>query len=274
MYDHRSLVILLACVSLVVLGCRVPTAANALEDMLRILPGDTRSVVFVDVNAIYDDDFRPLLEDVEDSWNEYLEDDFDIELTNLTYFAVGGDLFLLGGLGRDDLDNLRSELAFMGYDDDELRDVEVWIDTSESWEAVAFLDGSRVLMAEDEDAMEDALRRMDSEAFSLYDRVGDVVSDIPSEVPRVRVFNASDWSYARTIQKKGSDEIKYVHIALYENEDDVETADDFVEYIRPILPECYDVNAAQHGRKVIFSVVCELGILHEDVFRFLLHSIR
>ena len=261
MYNHRSLAILLACVSLVILGCRAPTAANALEDMLRILPADA-GVTYVDVDTIYnDDDLRHLFEDIEDDWDEYLEDDFDIELANLAYVAVGfavgengGGLFLLGGgLGGDDLDNLRSELAFMGYDDDELRDVEVWIDTSESWEAVAFLDGNRVLMAEDEDAMEDALRRMDSEAFSLYDRVGDILSDLPSGM-LMGVGNNLLETFGTAVQKKGSDKIEIISIQRFENEEDAMTAE---IRAKDSSGEC-DEEVARNGLKVTTSQVCEL----------------
>ena len=115
--------------------------------MLRLLPRDAEGALYVDVPTLYDDDdLRPIRRDAEDEWESTgFEDDFDIELEDLTYVVYGEtdgyDLFLLGGL--EYLDDLRDELDDLDYDDDEIRDVEVWIDTSQSWEAVAFLDGGR-----------------------------------------------------------------------------------------------------------------------------------
>ncbi|MDE2801651.1 MAG: hypothetical protein OXK21_02060 [Chloroflexota bacterium] len=204
--------------------------SGGIEDMLRLLPRDAEGALYADVAALYDDDdLRPIRRDAEDEWdNAGFEDTFDIELEDLMYVVFGetdgNDLFLLGGL--EDLDDLRDELDDQDYDDDEIRDIEVWIDTSRSWEAVAFLDGGRVLIAEYEDTMEDVLRRLDRESSSLYDEVEDIVSDVPGGQIVVVTECGSDCIAASSIAKEGSDEMKLVQIAQYEDEDAAEDAED------------------------------------------------
>ncbi len=239
--------------------------SGAIEDMMRLLPRDAEGVLYVDVAALYDDDdLRPMRRDAEDGWEDTdFEDDFDIELEDLSVVVFGEpdgyDLFLLVGLG--DLDDLRDELDDLDYDEDEIRDVEVWIDTSRSWEAVAFLDGGRVLIAEYEDTMEDVLRRMERESSSLYDEVEDIASDIPNGVLVVVAECGSDCLSANALQKAGSDELKYVQIALYEDEDDAEDREedgkDDIENDN-IPSDCSDADVDRSGKKVTYEIVCEI----------------
>ncbi len=246
--------------------------SGAVEDMLRLLPRDAEGAVYADVSALYDDDdLRPIRRDAEDEWdNAGFEDDFDIELEDITYVVFGevdgNDLFLLGGL--EDLDDLRDELDDQDYDDDDIRDIEVWIDTSRSWEAVAFLDGGRVLIAEYEDTMEDVLRRLDRGSSSLYDEVEDIVSDVPGGQIVVVTECGSDCLAASSIEKTGSDEMKLVSVALFEDEDDAEDQeDDFKDDIEDddLPSDCDDGDVDRSGEVVTFEMVCEL-----DFFDFFL----
>ena len=246
-------------------SCGGGGGSGAIEDMMRLLPRDAEGVLYIDVAALYDDDdLRPMRRDAEDEWEDTdFEDNFDIELEDLSAVVFGEpdgyDLFLLVGLG--DLDDLRDELDDLDYDEDEIRDVEVWIDTSRSWEAVAFLDGGRVLIAEYEDTMEDVLRRMERESSSLYDEVEDIASDIPNGVLVVVVECGSDCLSANALQKEGSDELKYVQIALYEDEDDAEDREedgkDDIEDDN-IPSDCKDADVDRSGRKVTYEIVCEI----------------
>ncbi|MCY4624660.1 MAG: hypothetical protein OXC99_06655 [Chloroflexi bacterium] len=251
-------------------ACGGGGGSGAVEDMLRLLPRDAEGAVYADVAALYDDDdLRPIRRDAEGEWDDTgFEDDFDIELEDLTYLVYGetdgDDLFLLGGL--EDLDDLRDELDDQDYDDDEIRGIEVWIDTSRSWEAVAFLDGGRVLIAEYEDTMEDVLRRMDRGSSSLYDEVEDIVSDTPGGQLVVVTECGSDCLAASSLEKAGSDEMKLVQTALYEDEDDAEDQeDDLKDDIEDDdLPrDCDDADVDRSGPVVTFEMVCEL-----DFFEF------
>ena len=244
--------------------------SGAVDDMLRLLPRDAEGALYADVSALYDDsDLRPIRRDAESEWDDTgFEDEFDIELEDLTYLVFGetdgNDLFLLGGL--EDLDDLRDELDDQDYDDDEIRDIEVWIDNSRSWEAVAFLDGGQVLIAEYEDTMEDVLRRMERESSSLYDEVEDIISDSPGGQIVIVTACGSDCLSVSSLEKAGSDEMKLVSIALYEDEDDAEDAeDDARDDIEDddIPSECDDAKVDRSGSEVTVELVCEL-----DFFEF------
>lgn len=244
--------------------------SGAVEDMLRLLLRDAEGAIYADVSALYDDnDLRPIRRDAEGEWDDTgFEDDFDIDLDDLTYLVYGetdgNDLFLLGGL--EDLDDLRDELDALDYDDDEIRDIEVWIDTSQSWEAVAFLDGGQVLIAEYEDTMEDVLRRLDRGSSSLYDEVEDIVSDSPGGHIVVVTGCGSDCLAVSSLEKAGSDELKLVQIALYEDEDDAEDQEDDLkdDIDDDDLPrDCDDADVDRSGSVVTFEMVCEL-----DFFEF------
>lgn len=243
--------------------------SGAIEDMLRLLPRDAEGAFYIDVAALYDDDLRSIRRDTEDDWEDTdLEDEFGIELEDLREVVYGetdgDDLFMLYGL--DDLDDLRDELDDLDYDDDEIRDVEVWIDTSRYWEAVAFLDGGRVLIAEYEETMEDVLRRMERESSSLYDEVEDIVSDLPGGVLAVVRPCGSDCFSASALQAEDSDDMKLVQISLYDDEDDAEDEEDDIKDDiddDDIPTNCDDADVDRSGRKVTFEIICEM-----EAFKF------
>ena len=247
--------------------------SGAIGDMMRILPRDAEGVVYLDIAALYDDDdLRPLQRGAEGEWgNAGFEDAFGIELEDLTEVVFsetdGYSVFLLVGI--EDLVNLRDELDDLDYDEDEIEDVEVWIDTSRSWEALAFLDGDRVLIAENEETMEDVLRQITRESSSLYHQIEHIVPEVPSGVLVVVTDCGRDCLAASALQKKSSDEMTYVQISLYEDEDDAEDAeedakDDIEDDDLP--SDCSDADVNRKGPKVTYELVCDL-----DFFDFFIN---
>ncbi len=206
------------------------------EDFIKMLSGDAEGVLYVDVAAIEDDDdLSDLRRSVESDWDF---DSYDIDLRGLDYMAYaeedgGGDVYLLGG--ADDRD-LRDELDDRGYDDDEIDGVEVWVDSSSTWEAFAFLPGGAVLIAYYEEDMEDMLRRRDRGGSSLDDAMGDVWRDLPSGCLRVGLGagncdNTWDGCEAAgvSVEKENSREGKLVMLVEFDSERDAERAEDAIE---------------------------------------------
>ena len=247
--------------------------SGAIVDMMHLLPREAAGVVYVDVAALYDDDdLRPLQRGAEGEWvNAGFEDAFGIELEGLTEVVFsetdGYSVFLLVGL--EDLVDLRDELDDLDYNEDEIEGVEVWIDTSRSWEALAFLDGDRVLIAENEETMEDVLRQITRESSSLYHQIEHIVPEVPSGVLVVVTDCGRDCLAASALQKKSSDEMTYVQISLYEDEDDAEDAeedakDDIEDDDLP--SNCSDAEVNRKGPKVTYELVCDL-----DFFDFFIN---
>ena len=247
--------------------------SGAIVDMMHLLPREAAGVVYVDVAALYDDDdLRPLQVGAKGEWeNAGFEDAFGIELENLTEVVFsetdGYSVFLLVGL--EDLVDLRDELDDLDYDEDEIEGVEVWIDTSRSWEALAFLDGDRVLIAENEETMEDVLRQITRESSSLYHQIEHIVPEVPIGVLVVVTDCGRDCLAASALQKKSSDEMTYVQISLYEDEDDAEDAeedakDDIEDDVLP--SDCSDAEVNRKGPKVTYELVCDL-----DFFDFFIN---
>ena len=188
--------------------------------------------------------------------NAGFEDAFGIELEDLTEVVFsetdGYSVFLLVGLD---------------YDEDEIEDVEVWIDTSRTWEALAFLYGDGVLIAENEETMEDVLRQFTRESSSLYHEVEHIVPEVQSGVLVVVTDCGRDCLAASALQKKSSDEMTYVQISLDEDEDDAEDAEeDAKDDIDDLPSDCSDADVNSKGPKVTYELVCDL-----DFFDFFIN---
>ena len=270
---HSTLALAISLTLFLLLFPACDGGSSAIEDMMHLLPREAAGVVYVDVAALYDDDdLRPLQVGAEGEWgNAGFEDAFGIELADLTEVVFsetnGYSVFLLVGL--EDLVDLRDELDDLDYDEDEIEDVEVWIDTSRPWEALAFLDGDRVLIAENEETMEDVLRPITRESSSLYHQVEHIVPEVPSGVLVVVTDCGRDCLAASALQKKSSDEMTYVQISLYEDEDDAEDAeedakDDIEDDDLP--SDCSDADVNSKGPKVTYELVCNL-----DFFDFFIN---
>ncbi len=232
---------------------------------MQMLSADAAGVLFLDVAAIDGDadlgDFRRSAE------SDWAFDAYGIDLRDLDYMAYaeedgGGDVYLLGG--ADDRD-LRDELDDRGYDDDEIDGVEVWTDSSSTWEAFAFLPGGAVLIAYYEDDMEDMLRRRDRGGSSLDDEMGDVWRDLPPGYLRVGIGTGScddAWDGCKVAgvsleKKKNSREGKLVMLVEFDSERDAESAKDDIEDNWD-NDDCDDLVVRQSGSRVGAEVVCDL----------------
>lgn len=250
---------------LAALSCGGGGGSDAANDLLKMLPDDSDGMVYVDTAEIFNDnDLRDVQDSVEYNWSNIadLEDDFDLDIDDLTYVAYGeaddGDLILLGGV--EDLDDLRDELDDLDYDDDEIEDEEVWVNGGEYWEAVAFLGGGAVLIAEYEDDMEDALERWKEGDDSYHDEVEEVASKLPSGVAWSIRYCGSDCFQGIAIEKESDDEVKIHSVTLYDDEDDAEDAfDDIEDDIEDDdLPRgCDDAKADLDNDIVQVEIVCD-----------------
>ena len=245
------------------LGGGSGSAERGADNFIKMLSGDAESVVYLDVAALEDDDdLSDLRRSVESDWDF---DSYDIDPRDLDYMAYaeedgGGDVFLLGG--ADDRD-LRDELDDRGYDDDEIYGVEVWIDSSSTWEAFAFLSGGAVLIAYYEDDMEDMLRRRDRGGSSLDDEVGDVWRALPSGYLRAVGANCDDVAdgcvgLGMSLEKENSREGKLVMLVEFDSERDAERAEDDIEDGWDDRDDCDDLAVSQSGSRVRAEVVCDL----------------
>ena len=232
---------------------------------MRMLSDDAAGVLYLDVAALDgDDDLRDLRRSVESDWDF---DSYDLDLRDLDYVAFseedgGGDVFLLSGV--DDRD-LRDELDDRDYDEDEISGVEVWVDSSSTWEAFAFLPGGAVLIAYYEDDMEDMLRRRDRGGSSLDDELGDLWRELPSGHTRV-VGQGCDYADCDFIgisfEKKNSREVRIVLVLEFDSERDAERAEEDVEedVEESVLDDedCGDVDVRQDGRRVWAEGDCDI----------------
>lgn len=223
--------LLLAGSALLALSVAACGGGGGPEEFMRMLSDDITRVVYSDIAAIRDDgDLRQLRRAMESAWPF---EAYYIDLRDLDYVATsveGSDpILFLGGLG--DLDGLRDELDDLDYDDDEYRDVEIWVNGSSQWEAFAFLPGGNVLTA-DYEALKDLLRRRDRGGTSFYDDIGDLWSSLPSGVMRgiyddcnYRDCDFVGWSIA----KENSWDLKYTWAFEFDSDRDAERALDDIE---------------------------------------------
>lgn len=232
------------------------------EDLMKMLSRDAGGILYVDVAAVDgDDDLRPVRRDLENDW--VFESSYDLDLRDLDYVAFseedgGGDVYLLSGVG--DLDDLRDELDDLDYDEDEFRGVEVWTDSSRTWEAFAFLPGGAVLIAYYEDDMEDMLRRRDRGGSSLDDDLGGIWRELPSGFMK-GVANSCNFSNCDfvgfSIEKENSREARLVGVFEFESERDADRGvDDIEDDVEG--NDCDDFGVRQSGSRVRAEWVCDL----------------
>ena len=257
--------LLAACLGGGSLGGGSGSAGRGAEDLMQMLSADATGVLFLDVAAIDGDaDLGDFRRNAESDW---AFDAYGIDLRDLDYMAYaeedgGGDVYLLGG--ADDRD-LRDELDDRGYDDDEIDGVEVWTDSSSTWEAFAFLPGGAVLIAFYEDDMEDMLRRRDRGGSSLDDEIGDVWRDLPPGYLRVGIGTGScddTWGGCKVAgvsleKKENSREGKLVMLVEFDSERDAERAKNDIEDNWD-NDDCDDLAVRQSGSRVRAEVVCDL----------------
>ena len=252
-------------------ACGGGGASGFTEDMLRLFPRDTQVVTYVGVSQLYDDDdLRTARREIEDQWERTsIDSDFDIELEDLTYVVFGfvdyAPVVLMDGL--EDLDDLRDELDDGHYDEDEYRNVEVWLSDDYRWGAVAFLGGGRVLLAQSEATMEDVLRRLDRGSSSLYDEAEDIIAELPAGIIVLIVSCDNDCLSGNVIAKQDADALRIVSIARYEDEDDAENGEEDIEddIDDGDYDDCDDVDVDRSGRRVTVEMTCRWDYFEEFV---------
>ena len=240
------------------------SAGGGADDLMRMLSDDAAGILYLDIAEIDgDDDLSNFRRSVERNW---VFDSYDLDLRDLDYVAFseedgGGDVYLLGGV--DDRD-LKDELDDQDYDDDEIADVEVWINLSQKWQAFAFLPGGAVLIADDrEDDMEDMLRRRDRQGRSARDHeMGDVWRDLPSGYMRLATSARCAYddcvAYGFSLKKENSRKVKIVMLFEFDSERDAERGGDDMEEDGVGDLDCDDVNVRQNGSRVRAEAVCDL----------------
>ena len=237
------------------------------EEFMRMLPADTSYILYSDVARIRDDeDLRHLRKAMESAWpfETYYVDFRDVDYVASS--VEGSDsIFFLGGLG--DLDGLRDELDELDYDDDEYRDVEIWVGGSSHWGAFAFLPGGNVLAA-DYEAVKDLLRRRDRGGASLYDDAGDLWSSLPSGVMRGIYNNCIRADYTGcdflgwSIAKENSWDFKYLWTFEFESDRDAARALDDIEDDFE-LRDRDDLRISSDGRRVSGELIYDLDDIVE-----------
>ena len=234
---------------------------------MKLLPRDAERVIHVDVPETLKalEDQRDARDDLEDEWEDLgLSDTYDIDIRDLDSIASGetddGDwVFLLAGL---DLEDLRDALDDEDYDEDEIGDVEVWINTSYRWEAFAFLDGS-ALIADDEDVMEDMLRRRERGSSSYHDEAGDFWSDVPAGAGKYITTDCDSYClfYGYSFARKGSDEFELVAIGEYDDDDRVDLI--YESWEDDEISGCDGPQMKQSGMQVRQEYDCDIDVLED-----------
>ncbi len=239
---------------------------DAVNDLLKMLPRDAEGALYVNTARLDDDDnLSDLRQDVADEWDDTnFYSNCGVRLRDLRSIAFGevngDDVFILGEL--EDLDDLRDELDDQDYDEDEIRGVEVWLDTSEFWEAFAFLPNGSVLVAEEEDLMEDLLRRRDRGGSSMYDEVKGILPDLSADIYMV-VGTDSDCYYSRcevigfSVEDASSRDFKTAFVLQFESADDADDAFESVED-DAFDSDCDDPRGRRSGSRITIDITCDI----------------
>jgi hypothetical protein len=230
-----------------------------LGDLLKLLPpGDVDTVTHVDIPGVIKalDDHRGLRNELEDEWDDQdFADDLDIDVRDLDYVAYAdtddGYVVLLGGV---DMEDLRDALDDEDYNDDEIKDVEVWVNASRRWEALAFVDEA-VLVAGDEDLMEDMLRRIDRDGSSFHDEAGDLWGSPPTGVAKqleAQYCGPCCVMVAWSVEDKVPEDFKLTVVGDYKDKSEAED-DGFLD--------CDDVDASRDGERIRVEGHCGIDVL-------------
>ena len=241
---------------------------DAVDDFLKMLPGDAEGMIYVNVPQLLDDDeldsFRwAVYDELDDA--DFLSD-YGVLFSDLAYIAFAeidiDDIYFLGGL--DAPESLMDELDEQGYDEGEIRGVEVWVDTSRYWEAFAFLPNGSVLVVEEEDLMDNLLRRRDRGSLSLYDETSGVLSRLSSQSILTAIGSCTSGCAfgGASVQKKGSRDAKVVFAEQYDSNDDAEDSyDDLLEdFADDVFDDdyCDRPKLRRDGSVVSIEAVCSI----------------
>ena len=251
---------------------------GSVNDFMELLPRDAEGMVYVNTAQIMeDDDLRGLHREVAYEWaSAEFSSDYGIRLRDTSYVAFAevdnDNIYALGGLEVDDRDDLRDELDDYDYDEDEIRGVEVWVNTSAYLEAFAFLPNGSVLIAEYEDLMDDVLRRRERGGSSLQEEAGGLVSSLSSGAVMVvtpycgQVYRSGTDDcafFGFSVEKEGSLDFKMKLVWEFEY---VDEAEDLFDELEADLEEedalidsdCDYARADQSESRVTLEITCDM----------------
>lgn len=255
-------------VNLVAFGAILATACGGggggsgeSDAFLRMLPGDAGGMLYVNMARLQEDgDLLYFRRMVEGQLDDDFSSDFGISPGDVTYIAFAPGIYVFGGAG--DGEALRNVLQDRGYQKEEVRGVEVMARASENWEAFAFLPNGAVMLADDEELMEDLLRRRDRGTTSLYDEVSDVMSPLSTEIATVVTpycsFSSDCIFEGVSFEKVSSWDFKLKTIIAFESEGNAEEAHDRWNPITTTNTYCYNEKLSRDGNSVTYEVICDM----------------
>ncbi len=239
--------------------------AGEADSFLRMLPGDAEGMLYVNMARLQEDgDLLHFRRMVEGQLDDDFSSDFGISTGDVTYIAFAEvddyDVYAFGGAGNGEA--LKNELQAQGYEEKDVRGIEVWAQTSEYWEAFAFLPNGSVLLAEDEGLMEDLLRRRDRGTSGLYDEVSDVKSPLSTEIAIVVTpycsFSSDCIFEGVSFEKESSWDFKLKKVIAFESEDNAKEAHDRWSPVTTTNTHCYNEKVSRAGSSVTYEVICDM----------------
>ena len=238
-------------------------ASSIIKEIMQLLPDDTDYLMYADIASLRSDrDFEDQYDDLE-SMFEYDLDMIGLDASDVdsVTFAVSDDYYCEWTFitGDFDLDDFRDALEDDYYDEDEYRGVEIW---SDGYDAYALID-DMIVYCDDEDALEDAIKRSVGEgSSSMYDDedFADVFNQTPSGV--LVGIGEGGWSEYRCVgfsfSKASRDSVElnacFKFSSAGKAEDYERDIEDEVEY----MGDVYDIDVRRSGDCVIATAEMDI----------------
>ncbi len=247
-------------------ACGGGGGSSEADAFLKMLPGDARGMLYVNMAQLQEDgDLRYFRRMVEGQLDDGFSSDYGINPGDVTYIAFAEvddyDIYVFGG--PEDREALRGELRDQGYEEEEIRGIEVWVHASKYWEAFAFLPNGSVLVTEDEGLTEDLLRRRDRGSASLYDEVSDVISPLSTEIAVVASpycsFSSDCVFEGVSFEKQGSWDFKMKRVFAFGSQANAEDA--YNRWVPPLDTAntyCYNEKLSRDGSSLTYEVICDM----------------
>lgn len=240
--------------------------AGEADAFLKVLPNDARGMLYVNMTRLQgDDDLRYFRQMIEGRLDDDFSSNYGISPGDVTYIAfaeVGSyDVYVFGGL--DDREALRGELRDQGYEEEEIRGIEVWLHTLEYWEAFAFLPNGSVMFTESEELMGDMLRRHNRGTASMYEEVSHVASSLSTDIAVVVVPycpDSLDCDFEGvSFQKESSWDFKLKRVFAFSSEANAGYAyDHWVPPLSNANTYCYNEKLSRDGSSLTYEVICDM----------------
>jgi hypothetical protein len=164
-----AILVVLAVMASSITGCG-PKKGGYLIEIMKILPHDTPTVLYTDVELITEDpDLEGMYNDVLESWDDILACEANIataiDSSHVRAFTKTDSrkVYLIAIKGEFDLQNIRDALLEQDFMQGEYEGVEVWTDDSH---AFAFL--KRMIVSGDASSVETSIRVSQNDEPSMY----------------------------------------------------------------------------------------------------------